>query len=125
MLPVAAVFVFSRALFLWGQEQAPLDPWLKRTAATGLALSLIMMVLGAANVPIILALWVLYHTLANVGQHWWVSVCFDVDIVPGGILHTCLCLVRKLLHHAVVANDTWASYSIDLLRPQVVSRTHA
>lgn len=50
--------------------QAALDPWLKRTAAAGLALSVLVMVLGAANVPIIFALWVLYHTLANVGQHW-------------------------------------------------------
>eukprot|EP00752_Nemacystus_decipiens_P005434 g4925.t1 len=51
--------------------EAALDPWLKRTAAAGLALSLLIMVLGAANVPIIFVLWVLYHTLANVGQHWY------------------------------------------------------
>lgn len=53
-------------------KQAPLDPWLDRTAVTGLALSLLVMVLGAANVPIVLTLWVLYHTLVTVGQHWWV-----------------------------------------------------
>ncbi|CAM9322713.1 unnamed protein product, partial [Hapterophycus canaliculatus] len=50
--------------------EAPLDPWLKRTAAVGLALSLLVVLLGAANVPVILALWILYHTLTNVGQHW-------------------------------------------------------
>ena len=50
--------------------KAALDPWLKRTAAAGLALSLLIMLLGAANVPIIFVLWVLYHTIANVGQHW-------------------------------------------------------
>ena len=51
-------------------KQAALDPWLQRTAAVGLALSLLVTFLGAANVPIIVTLWVLYHTLVNVGQHW-------------------------------------------------------
>lgn len=69
-------------------KQAPLDPWLDRTAALGLALSLLTMILGAANVPIMLSLWVLYHTLANVGQHWWVvgvvctSTSFGIDGSP-------------------------------------------
>ncbi len=60
---------FRRFGLLFGGKAA-LDPWLKRTAGVGLALSLLVMLLGAANVPIILALWVLYHTIANVGQHW-------------------------------------------------------
>lgn len=51
-----------------------MDPWLKRAAAAGLALSLLVLLLGAANVPVILALWILYHTLTNVGQHWRVVV---------------------------------------------------
>ena len=51
-------------------KQAALDPWLQRTAAIGLALSLLVTFLGAANVPIIVTLWMLYHTLVNVGQHW-------------------------------------------------------
>lgn len=51
-------------------KQAALDPWLHRTAVAGLALSLLVTLLGAANVPIIVTLWMLYHTLVNVGQHW-------------------------------------------------------
>ncbi|CAM9481147.1 unnamed protein product [Ectocarpus sp. 4 AP-2014] len=59
-------------LFWLLPPEAALDPWLKRTAAIGLSLSILVTLLGAANLPIILALWVLYHTLANVGQHWQV-----------------------------------------------------
>ncbi|CBJ31503.1 conserved unknown protein [Ectocarpus siliculosus] len=58
-------------LFWLLPPEAALDPWLKRTAVIGLSLSILVTLLGAANLPIILALWVLYHTLANVGQHWY------------------------------------------------------
>ncbi|CAM9866981.1 unnamed protein product [Ascophyllum nodosum] len=58
-------------LFWLLPREAALDPWLDRTAALGLFLSLVVMMLGAANVPIMLSLWVLYHTLVNVGQHWY------------------------------------------------------
>lgn len=50
--------------------QAALDRWLDVTATTGLVLSIAVTLLGAANVPVMLSLWVLYHTLVNVGQHW-------------------------------------------------------
>lgn len=50
--------------------QATMDRWLDITAAAGLVLSIAVTLLGAANVPMMLSLWVLYHTLVNVGQHW-------------------------------------------------------
>lgn len=44
--------------------------------------------------PVILALWVLYHTLTNVGQHWrvvatWTIFCSVVVVVCSGIWLAC------------------------------------
>ncbi len=39
-------------------------------AFTGLALSLFVVIRGAANWFIMLTLWVIYHSIANVGQKW-------------------------------------------------------
>ncbi|CAM9331072.1 unnamed protein product, partial [Sphacelaria rigidula] len=58
-------------LFWLISNEAALDPWLDATAAVGLVLSIFVTLLGAANVPIMISLWVLYHTLVNVGQHWY------------------------------------------------------
>jgi hypothetical protein len=41
------------------------------TAATGLLLSLLMSILGSANVPLLLLLWGLYFSLVSVGQTWY------------------------------------------------------
>ncbi|CAM9494348.1 unnamed protein product [Sphacelaria rigidula] len=62
-------------LFWLIPDEVALDPWLDVTAAVGLVLSVFVTLLGAANVPIIISLWGLYHTLVNVGQHWYEIIC--------------------------------------------------
>ena len=43
-------------------------------AWSGLALSAALVVLGSGNAVIFAVLWVLYHSLVNIGQRWCVCV---------------------------------------------------
>lgn len=44
------------------------DPWLDLIAGAGLTLACVVLLLGAANVFIMLSLWILYHSLVAVGN---------------------------------------------------------
>jgi hypothetical protein len=54
-----------------------LEPWnnvdsaLDICALTGLAISSIVLLTGAANSVALVVLWLLYHSLVNVGQQWY------------------------------------------------------
>ena len=61
-------------------------------ACTGLALSAVLVVLGAGNVIIFTALWVLYHSLVNVGQRWCVSVSVSVCVCACACVCECECV---------------------------------
>lgn len=57
---------------LWlAKDRNKLDPWLDRIAITGLLLSAAVMTLGAANVPLLLGLWVCQRSLMAVGGAWY------------------------------------------------------
>lgn len=47
-----------------------LDKFLDYTAYVGLALSVVVVVVGSANCFIMLSLWALYHSIVNVGSTW-------------------------------------------------------
>jgi len=47
-----------------------IDELLDRLAYVGLALSAAVFILGSANIPVMLAIWVIYHSIVNVGQRW-------------------------------------------------------
>ena len=51
-----------------------IDVLLYWTAFIGLMLSAVVMVRGAANIPIMLLIWALYHSIVNVGQRWFVAI---------------------------------------------------
>ena len=59
------------SLLWFAKDRNKLDPWLDRIAVTGLLLSTVVMVLGAANVPILLALWMCQRSLMAVGGPWY------------------------------------------------------
>lgn len=48
-----------------------IDELLDGLAYVGLALSAAVVFLGAANIPMMLAIWAIYHSIVNVGQRWW------------------------------------------------------
>ncbi|XP_071533654.1 lipase maturation factor 1-like isoform X3 [Panulirus ornatus] len=47
------------------------NPWLDGLAVVGMVVSSIVMVFGAANMFIMVLLWILYHSLVAVGQRWY------------------------------------------------------
>ena len=59
----------SPTLFWWIPEEY-VDVSLDAMATVGLAISGTMVFIGAGNVLLFFVLWVLYHSLSNVGQRW-------------------------------------------------------
>jgi len=55
---------------LWWVGTEHLGYALDAIAYVGLALSSLLVILGAGNAIIFATLWVLYHSLVNVGQRW-------------------------------------------------------
>ena len=51
-------------------DKGKLDEHLDILAYTGLAFSGIVVVFGCANMLIMALLWVLYHSIVNIGQRW-------------------------------------------------------
>ncbi len=68
-----------------------LEPWdevdwaLRAIAASGAAISALVLLTGAANAPALMALWVLYHSLVNVGQRWY-SFGWESQLLETGFL---------------------------------------
>ena len=57
---------------LWcAKDRRNLNPWLDRIALTGLMTSALIFLLGSANVPLILTLWVCQRSLMAVGGPWY------------------------------------------------------
>ena len=57
---------------LWlARDFGRINPWLDAIALTGTLLSVFMFFLGAANVPILLLLWICQRSLMAVGQNWY------------------------------------------------------
>jgi lipase maturation factor 1 len=49
----------------------PTSHYLYLVSSLGCALALLVAILGACNVPIMLAMWLLYFSIVNVGQTWY------------------------------------------------------
>ena len=95
--PVFLLSSFSLPpVFLMPADVTPqggeLDTLLDGLALTGMLLSLVVIVRGAANVPILTALWVLYMSLVNVEQNWF-SFGWESQLMETGLLLS-LCLTR-------------------------------
>lgn len=57
---------------LWlAKDRNKLNPWLDGIALTGLAMSSFIFIKGAANVPLVFALWLIQKSLMNVGGVWY------------------------------------------------------
>ena len=51
-------------------DKSMIDQYLDILAYTGLVFSGIVVVFGSANMFIMALLWVLYHSIVNIGQRW-------------------------------------------------------
>jgi hypothetical protein len=54
-------------------------------AGAGLGFSMLVAVLGSANVPLMFLLWVLYFSIVTVGQHWY-SFGWESQLLETGFL---------------------------------------
>ena len=81
-----------------------MDWWLDATALAGILLSTLVLVLGRSNMLISAALWMLYHSIVNVGQvnYFYSQWMNDIGIIgrymwsdsDGKRLDfTCICLL--------------------------------
>lgn len=64
-----AAFAYTPSV-LWLLDWSDMDANLDGIALAGMALSAFVLVTGMANMVIMVTLWVLYHSLVNVGQLW-------------------------------------------------------
>ncbi|ELU02414.1 hypothetical protein CAPTEDRAFT_179420 [Capitella teleta] len=81
----------SMPTLLWMVDyRSDIDYYLNAMAYAGLTLSGAVILLGAANVPLMLLLWLLYHSIVNVGQRWY-SFGWESQILETGFLATFLC----------------------------------
>lgn len=61
---------FAPTLLWFVDLEQDLDWWLDAIAYAGLSLSGMVLVMGCSNMIVMFVLWVLYHSLVNVGQRW-------------------------------------------------------
>lgn len=64
-----AAFAYTPSI-LWLLDWNDMDANLDGIALVGMALSAFVLVTGMSNMLIMVTLWVLYHSLVNVGQLW-------------------------------------------------------
>ncbi|XP_074605963.1 lipase maturation factor 1-like [Acropora palmata] len=76
-------------------DRSKIDEHLDSLAYAGLALSGILIVFGSANMLIMALLWVLYHSIVNVGQRWY-SFGWESQLLETGFLAIFLCPVVKM-----------------------------
>jgi len=81
-------------LLLFIDEQN-IDTWLDMIGYCGLILSAIVLIGGAANVFIMTALWLLYHSIVNIGQRWY-SFGWESQLLETGFLAIFFCPMFSL-----------------------------
>lgn len=67
-----------------------IDVLLDGLAYVGLALSAFVLIWGAGNIPMILIIWIIYHSIVNVGQRWY-SFGWESQMLETAFLTAFLC----------------------------------
>lgn len=80
---------------LWFVERDSIDWWLDAMAIAGLIMSCFMILFGAANMIMLLALWILYHSIVNVGQTWY-GFGWESQLLETGFLVIFFCPLFNL-----------------------------
>ncbi|XP_056901267.1 lipase maturation factor 1 isoform X1 [Takifugu flavidus] len=84
-----AAFAYTPSI-LWLLDWSDMDANLDGIALVGMALSMFVLLTGMANMVIMVTLWVLYHSLVNVGQLWY-SFGWESQLLETGFLAIFLC----------------------------------
>ncbi|XP_038677060.1 lipase maturation factor 1 isoform X3 [Scyliorhinus canicula] len=80
---------------LWFLDWSNMDAHLDNIALLGMGLSVFILLTGCANMIIMLLLWILYHSLVNIGQIWY-SFGWESQLLETGFLGIFLCPVLTL-----------------------------
>ncbi|XP_041062640.1 lipase maturation factor 1 isoform X1 [Carcharodon carcharias] len=80
---------------LWLLDWSDMDAHLDNIALLGMGLSLFVLLAGCANMIIMLLLWILYHSLVNLGQIWY-SFGWESQLLETGFLGIFVCPVLTL-----------------------------
>ncbi len=66
----------------WSRE---IDTWLDIISLVGLIISVVIIIMGSANSIQMLTLWLLYHSIVNVGQTWY-SFGWESQLLESGFI---------------------------------------
>uniref|UniRef100_A0A8C2H0F0 Lipase maturation factor n=1 Tax=Cyprinus carpio TaxID=7962 RepID=A0A8C2H0F0_CYPCA len=80
---------------LWFMDWNEMDANLDGIALAGMALSGFVLIMGSANMIIMGVLWILYHSIVNVGQLWY-SFGWESQLLESGFLGIFLCPLWSL-----------------------------
>ncbi|XP_033117736.1 lipase maturation factor 1-like isoform X2 [Anneissia japonica] len=80
---------------LWFTEWKNVDYWLDSIAYAGLMLSGFIILTGCANMIMMAGLWILYHSLVNVGQRWY-GFGWESQLLECGFLAIFMCPLFSL-----------------------------
>ncbi|XP_067286055.1 lipase maturation factor 1 [Pseudorasbora parva] len=80
---------------LWLMDWRDMDANLDAIALAGMALSGLVLIMGSANMIIMGILWILYHSIVNVGQLWY-SFGWESQLLETGFLGIFLCPLWSL-----------------------------
>ncbi|XP_026133198.1 lipase maturation factor 1 [Carassius auratus] len=80
---------------LWFMDWNDMDANLDGIALAGMALSGFVLIMGRANMIIMGVLWILYHSIVNVGQIWY-SFGWESQLLETGFLGIFLCPLWSL-----------------------------
>jgi len=81
---IARVTSVPTLLWLW-EPWDRVDSALDGIALAGISLSTLVFITGSANAPLMASLWLLYHSLVNVGQRWY-SFGWESQLLETGFL---------------------------------------
>ncbi|PIK48545.1 putative lipase maturation factor 1 [Apostichopus japonicus] len=93
---------------LWFVDQSEIDLWLDRIAYGGLGVSAFVLISGAANMPLMIILWLLYHSLVSVGQRWY-SFGWESQLLETGFLAIFLCPVWTVRQFPRKTQPPWVA----------------
>lgn len=91
---------------LWAVDPEDVDMYLDVIAYAGVMLSLCVLYFGCSNMVIMGLLWILYHSLVNVGQRWY-SFGWESQLLETGFLAIFLCPVLKLRQVPEMTPTPW------------------
>ncbi|XP_065065932.1 lipase maturation factor 1-like [Rhopilema esculentum] len=104
---VKASFYAVPSLLIFLDKES-IDTWLDAIAYLGIALSLIVFICGGSNILVMVLLWLLYHSLVNVGQRWY-SFGWESQLLETGFLAIMFCPLFSMQKYPTDTSPSWVA----------------